>query len=624
MEEKNQYGIQLEKNAFIDKGEGFVEFPQGLPITDDTEQRNGTRYDIKSMDISEYKGNLTANHSMDIREIIGKVKGIKKKSSKVVIEGIQFATKENALALYAYNMLKGGYLTDFSIETFGPYPDEEGIYHNSKLVGLSAVVVGNNRSARINEVEQIVINSLNEAKRIGLDTKEVETLCYNTDTSINNSTNDMEEEKKPVEAPQEPKAPETPTPTPPATGEQLEAVIKNAVAPFAEKIKELESKIFDNSAKEPEFKKAMNKTSTELSGMNYKERHGKQINLAWEMLKNHSPEAGQKLVDINKFHLEKLQESGIVSNTITIADMGNFVISPELLSDIEGHRSDFAPLISKLDYRETLSLQMAWLSRSGDISMTEVETCDDGANGNLKPISEYSATINTSNLHELAAVTPVCNAATRFLAADLLADVAAGYRNDYDRKRAQLYIARLQQAVNATGNVVTYSTTSDVNALKSFVDTWGLMTEEIANGTFIFNQRTYAELVKRIVGAGISGPLAGVFTTGDQPMLLGRPYVVVPNELLPDLNTAGTKSFTVEGAAVSINRAVFYTDLTAFTGRTSGGLMYDLSTEAAYEDGATVKSAFQRNELVLRGSFFRGGAVKDTDKVVAMGAPGVS
>lgn len=620
-DKKNQYGIQLEKNAFIDKGDGYIDFPGGLPITDDSEQRNGTKYDIKSMDISEYKGNLTANHSMNIQEIIGKVKGIKKQVNKVIVDGIQFAVKENALALYAYNMLKGGYLTDFSIETFGPWPDEDGVYHNSKLIGLSAVVVGNNRSARINEVEQIALNSLEEAKKIGLDTKEIDNLCYNKAKVINNSNINMEEDKKPVV---EPVAKPEPTPTPPvATAEQLEKIVKNAVAPFAEKVKELEQKVFDNSAKEPAFKKDV-KVSNELGSMSYKERHAKQINLAWDMLKSNSAEASQKLQDINKFHLEELQKAGIVSNTITIADMGNFVISPELLSDIEGHRSDFSPLISKLDYRETLSLQMAWLSRSGDISMTEVEHCDDGANGNLKPISEYTATINTSNLHELAAVTPVCNAATRFLAADLLADVAAGYRNDYDRKRAQLYIARLQQAVNSTGNVVTYVTTSDVNALKSFVDTWGLMTEEIANGTFIFNQRTYAELVKRIVGAGISGPLAGVFTTGDQPMLLGRPYVVVPNELLPDLNTAGTKSFTVEGVSVSINRAVFYTDLSTFTGRTSGGLMYDLSTEAAYEDGATVKSAFQRNELVLRGSFFRGGAVKDTDKVVAMGAPGVS
>jgi hypothetical protein len=93
---------------------------------------------------------------------------------------------------------------------------------------------------------------------------------------------------------------------------------------------------------------------------------------------------------------------------------------------------------------------------------------------------------------------------------------------------------------------------------------------------------------------------------------------------LPTLNTAETKTFTVEGTAVSITHGIFYTELSTFTGRTSGGLTYDLSTDAAYEVDSVVKSAFQRNELVLRGSFFRGGAVKDEDKVAALGAAGLS
>ena len=59
---------------------------------------------------------------------------------------------------------------------------------------------------------------------------------------------------------------------------------------------------------------------------------------------------------------------------------------------------------------------MAWLARSGDINMQEVEHCDDGADGN-KPLTIFSR-IQTSNLHELAAVTPVCDAATRFLAVE--------------------------------------------------------------------------------------------------------------------------------------------------------------------------------------------------------------
>jgi hypothetical protein len=78
------------------------------------------------------------------------------------------------------------------------------------------------------------------------------------------------------------------------------------------------------------------------------------------------------------------------------------------------------------------------------------------------------------------------------------------------------------------------------------------------------------------------------------------------------------------GGNVTVNHAVFYANLSNFTGRTSGGLQYDLSTDAAYEDGGTVKSAYQRNELVLRGSFFRGGAIKDTDQVSALLSPGVS
>ena len=43
--------------------------------------------------------------------------------------------------------------------------------------------------------------------------------------------------------------------------------------------------------------------------MNWRERHGKQINLAWDMLKNNSSEAAKKLEDINKFHVEKITRS---------------------------------------------------------------------------------------------------------------------------------------------------------------------------------------------------------------------------------------------------------------------------------------------------------------------------
>lgn len=628
MESKHNDFFSIDRNALThDDDRGVIAFDGGLVITDDSEQRNGTRYDIPTMDLSEYKGQITADHSRSITETIGKVFGLRKDANKVTIDGIKFAVKENALARFAYDMLKGGFLTDFSIETYGPMPDEEGVYHNAKLAGLSLVNIGNNRSASLN---QLALNSLEEAKKDGLDTTAVENIL-NIEISEEGGEDTMKEEKTEVEVDEttteetdEVEEVEAPKGLDENSIKQLEAVMNKLVAPMTAKLNELEEKVFNNSAKEPEFKKATTKVYNSYKNTNWRERHAMQINHAWDYLKGHDMNALTKLQDINKYNLEQLQESGVVANTMTIADFGNFVVSRELLSEIEGHRSNFQPLLSRADWRETTAMQMAWLRRSGDINMQEVEMCDDGADGNLKPISEYEAAIQTADLHELAAVTPVCNAATRFLVADILGDVAAGYRTDYDRKRAQLMIAKMEQAVESTGNSVTYATTSDATSLQGWLDTLIYAQEEIMDGVFIFNQKTYGQLLSAAIGAGISGPLSNLFTTGDQPLIAGSPYVVVPNELLPTLNTAETKTFTVDGVSVTVNHAVFYLDLSTFTGRTSGGLQYDLSTEAAYEVDDSVRSAFQRNELVLRGSFFRNGAIKDENKVAGLLAPGVS
>jgi hypothetical protein len=92
--------------------------------------------------------------------------------------------------------------------------------------------------------------------------------------------------------------------------------------------------------------------------------------------------------------------------------------------------------------------------------------------------------------------------------------------------------------------------------------------------------------------------------------------------LLPTIEEGEKVAFTVDGEEVEIKHAVFYADLSQFTGRTSGGLQYDISADASYEVNGTVRSAYQRNELVLRGSFFRGGAVKDTSRVAGILAKG--
>ena len=157
---KHRFGLTIDKNSFQDAGDGLVSFPQGQIITDDSKQRNGTIYDIPSMDLSEYKGMITADHTDMLQCVIGKALGVAKTANAVTISGIKFAT-QNPLGQFAYDMFVAGFLTDFSIETYGPWPDDENsTYYNAKLVGLSMVVVGNNKSATTEKARELVLNSI--------------------------------------------------------------------------------------------------------------------------------------------------------------------------------------------------------------------------------------------------------------------------------------------------------------------------------------------------------------------------------------------------------------------------------------------------------------------------------
>lgn len=650
---KNHIGFSVEKNAFTDDGDGLITFPNKLVITDNTVQRRGDRYDIASLDLSEFNPNITVDHDSRVEKIVGKVSGLKKVGNKVVIDSIKYAVKESALARLVYDLTRNNFSTEFSTETYGPLPDENGVFFDAKLYGLSQVVGRNNVSAVIN-------NTIEQAKQDGLDTSELDEFLVQTKINHNHKEkvsmktikntrdfaiklrykNSADEEVETTVQPDE---------SIEVSDEQAEAVnqqIKDAEAPQAdvaelvsnavkEATKSLSEELaevknaFSKDAKEPEFKQDNRKGKDgkkAYKGMSWEDRAVNQIESFRKMEKFGDAEAANTLREINEVHLEMLKEDGKVSNHLTIGDLGNYVISPEQLSEIVGFRSNYSPLVDKFTFRDTLSTQTQWLKRSGDISMTAVDY-DNSAitdSGYLKPVSSFSATLETMTLEELAAVTPVANAATRFLAADILGDVNAGYRTDYQRKLAQLIVARLEQAVDSNGLSETYTTSSDLNAVKDFANVIGSVAEKVPNGTFIMNHKSYWKFVSRATGAGISGPLANLVNTGDQPNIFGIPVIVVPNDLLPDIDSAATVTHAVGGSNVTINHGVFYVDPQNWVGRTSGGLQYDLSTDAAYEVSGTVYSAFQRNQIVLRGAFFRGGEVSDDTMVAGLLAPGVS
>lgn len=694
----NSLSIEIAPGTFVDEGDGTVSFPGGLVITDDTTQRNGTRYDIGSLDITRYGNQLTGDHKDELGNLIGETIGVVKDNGKVIVSKIRYAINENPYARLAYSLLIGGFSKNFSTETIGPKPDDiTGIYWNAELVGLSQVVTQNNYNAHINKV---VHNSLEQSKQDGLDVTGIEEMVLNhveeekkmeeiktetetletetplvveevkTDESTQIATPvaiiaEEEEEKAVIITPvvvEEPvieqteetktetavvaepvvetqveavaivapeeketnnkeQTMENETPTS-VTAEQVAEIVANALKPFATQVAEMQEtakNAFDASAAEPEFKKEV-AAKNDYKGMAFEDRYQAQVDAAWNAVKLNNIDSWNTLREINQINLDALKEAGIARNAMSLEDLGNFVIAPEMYNEIAGHRNDYTSILTATEWKETLSLEFAWLQRVGDIDMKSVAlnaTALD-ADANLKPVSEYSAVPKKSQLEELAAVTVVATSATRFAAVDLLSDAAAGYRNDFDRKRAQLVIAKLEGAIDESGFSVAYNPTSDVDALTAWIDAVTMISDTTLNGTLVFNARTFAELKSRALKAGANGPLSEILTTGALPTVFGYSFVIVPNDLMPSLGGSEVVAHLVEGVAVPINHAIYFADLKTFTGRTSGGLQYDVSNSAPYEVNGVVKSAYQRNELVLRGSFFRGGAVKDIQVVAGV------
>lgn len=752
---KNQLQVSVSDSGFVDEGDGIISFPNGLTITDDSVMRSGTRYDINSLGIDSYAGQLTGDHEDSLGKLIGKTIGVVKNGNRVVVNGIKYAIKENPYARLAYDLLVGGFSNSFSIETIGPYPDEnDRTYRNHELVGLSQVVVPNNYNAKINQFNEIVHNSLERSQQDGLDitgveekiyssvelrtsdpvdgedmskteeelntskveeTKAVETPAENAEKTTTvketevvepavkteevetkevdkteTSENSQEESKVEVEnetvrdksgtvAPQ-PEAPneevreQTPAqeaapevkeqlkevvgdqPAEPVrtetrtevktetkeevenktnkneetlemTAEQIAEIVANAIKPLSEELaatKELAQNALDTQAKEPEFKKVEEVQKNSYDDMGAEELFARQLNAAVAVERMQSVEGSKTLHEINARNLQALKDQKFVNAALTLEDLGNFVISPELYRDIANARTDYTAILNATQWRETNALEFGWLTRSSDIDMQNVAIgalgdvpSPDTTDNRLKPISMPGYGAHTDKLEEMAAVTPISINVIKFAAAYILADVAEGYRNDYDKKRAQLVIARLQQAVDSTGNLQSFDMSEGLVGWTTVVSK---ISDATTVGTLVFNNKTLSALK----GQAITSQNAAVLTEIAGGNILGTPFIVVPNDLMPTINTTETRTFNVHGSPVTIDTAVFYGDLRSFTGRTSGGLKYDVDGSASYEIDGVTYSAYQRNEIVLRGSFFRGGVVRDTSVIAGIPAVAVS
>ena len=439
----------------------------------------------------------------------------------------------------------------------------------------------------------------------------VETNEVETETEVETATETVEEVKEDTEV--EPAAEETVE----TETEEIETEDKEEKEKEMSK-DEIKNMIVDvlkgitaNEAKEPEFH--ANEAAAPKNALE------KQVNAFIQMKQFGSIEAQRELVELNKANLNALKHEGLVSNSMNLTDLGNFVPAPEMVKEIAGKRSSYSDLLDQTTWREIEGKDYAFNRRVGDIDMKNValspKATPGTGNENLKPISTYTAKTIKGELEELASITPVCDSATRFFAANLIEDISAGYRNDYDRKRAQLVVARLQQAVDETHSIVALKKDADVDVLTTLLEGIAKASGKFPSGKLVLSNLTVAKITSFALKAGINGPLGEIFTRGAEPTIFGIPYIVVPNDLMPTIDSEDDIQHTVDGAKVKIEAAVFYADLTEFVGFTNGGLLFDLSSEASYEEGGVVKSAYQRNEIILRGSFYRGGGIKDIQAV---------
>lgn len=484
------------------------------------------------------------------------------------------------------------------------------------------------------EVEEESNETEPESNEVEPETNAVETEEKSEETTETSEEEKLEEEEVEEKEEQEEQKPEEETAPEqePAEEEEAEDKKESKNKMSKEELQEIlnsfkadvVNQILDANVKAPEAEEVESTEEETKQGdveiaKNWRDRYNDQVAAAWDFHRLNNIEAGKKLQAINQFNADERVKNDAGTAPITITSLADFVLPPEMDREIHGLRTNYVPFLNELNYTQTNSLQFMWATRVGDINMQNVKFCADGKDGNLKPVETYGLERGIAQMEEMAAVTPICDNATKYMAVDILADVARGYRNDYDRKLAELALARMQEALNTTGNTVEYDPETAVDGLVDFVKATTLVSDQIVAGKFVFNARTKALILENLLRSGNGDLGSKAFTTGDTQTIWGYDYVVVPNDLMPTLGTNEVKQVKVMNnqtgvvETVDITSPVFYGDLNEFVGKVSGGLNYTVSTDAAYEINGVVYSAFQRDELVLRGHFYRGGYIPNPE-----------
>lgn len=664
-EADNRIQVLLKSNSIMDEGNGVLTFTDGLTLSDESEQKNGTRYDIESMQIDDYNGDVFIDHDYSMQSLVGKAFGIAKQGKRLIAEGIKFAVEENPNALFIYKMVRNGYARAVSIGTQGEL-NEDGVYVGSRLLEFSFVGIGNNDNAVINSAEiygDSYTNSIQRAIANGLEApEEVEATESEPEEKLEESTKDKKEDEMSESTDTTPAVDTSVDSTESSEETKVDA---NAFNEMKQQLAEL-SNLFANAHK-PAASTAINGAPTievepviEVNGysaqaknMTQKERTKYQIEALWQEKKrgNMSRNVADMYTAINSANIADIKSDRKLSkrvphtNAAPVLGMddesgwGNWVPCVEFFNEVELCKTDYDCITSRFGFDDQDQCFYAWALATSSVNMQPVQKCDDGADGNLKPITgarDHAKQLRQMN--EYAGVTPICDAATKFLAGDILGTISNDYAQDYARKQAEFVIGAIQQAVEQhVAGIVGVGGTDIVVADPTASAAWDGTATGIGDairkacsccpgGVLMFNCETEYELMKLCsdCGDGYAFSTGNVAESGQLGRIWGKNYVVVPNELMPTLGSGAT--VTVVGADpltgapvdVVITHAIFCIDPSSWKGVRCGGFNYDVRGDVAYEVDGVVRSAYQRDELVARGYFFMGGGILNPECAVGI------
>ena len=645
-----------------------VLFEGGQEIANETVQKDGSKYDIATLDVDNYSGKIFQDHYYGVFDTLGSAIGLVKDmvAKRVTLGGIRFS-KKNPNSLLARDMLLEG-LVEFSQGTIG-YTDENGLRKDHRLIDISMVGLGNNDFTDTNLVAVAAKNGFDLGK-YNLKTREeinaMKFKIYNVNGfAVKVKVNDADGKETEVEVPaggsaevasqeaqtagqkqvDEAQAPADPAPAPaPGTDENGAPVSR---ADF--------NKLQDTMTQLVKNMNTPAPTPTPGAHVDNNGLGGGKATVA-ERVKN--MKAGERLFEqivaerngngkeselyqaINDFNREEL----IAKNALTDDDasVGGLIPPYELLDKIEQCTSNYDAFLSVFGFQDA-GLSYGWNLGIGDIEFLPVGYCDPSAE------SDFETALQTRTQERLATHTVICNKVTRFSPANVVSITAQRYQGAYKKALAAFALAEMQEAVDqrvtglnrASGTDIAadpngsleYPATGQKDQAAKILQLFTDLSDCVLGGTYVMNAQTAAKLILDF-NLGATGILSNNGTVQVNAydrlgVALGGNIVIVPNSMLPTLGTSGTVTVvrTADGGGnVTIDHAIFYLEASNWYGVTNGALQFDIDSFGSYEKavvknvtgggGGTVTviethSAKQRGETVLFGEMYRGGGILD-------------